>query len=102
MSNPKTEAASVSMGASWHHHHPERMEIVQPRVARNELPWGGWPNTPTLKGLHHSGITRPAVLARCTRLHLGPIGVLMTKPLPGIVRNITVSAPNELHRLIAK
>src|SRR5437016_13445999 len=22
------------------YHHPERMEITQPRVARNELPWG--------------------------------------------------------------
>src|SRR3974390_374172 len=26
-------------GASLHCHHPERMEIIQPRVARNELPW---------------------------------------------------------------
>src|SRR6266852_6060462 len=31
---------SMERGASRYHRHPERMEINQPRVARNELPWG--------------------------------------------------------------
>ena len=26
-------------GVSYQYHHPERMEITQPRVARHELPW---------------------------------------------------------------
>src|SRR5437762_94352 len=34
--------APVAAGAPCHYYHPERMEIVQPRVARNELPWDGW------------------------------------------------------------
>jgi len=39
--------------------HPERMEITQPRVARNELPWESAPKHPNperaLKGLHQAG-----------------------------------------------
>ena len=35
---------TLNLGASWHYHHPERMEIVQPRVARHELSWGDGPN----------------------------------------------------------
>src|SRR6266481_4743931 len=31
-------------GASCPNHHPERMGIIQPRVARDELPWGDRPN----------------------------------------------------------
>src|SRR5437868_5539070 len=37
-------AGAESTGASRHCHHPERMEITQPRVARNEPPWDGWSN----------------------------------------------------------
>src|SRR2546426_61054 len=33
-------------GASCWYHHPERMEITQPRVARNELPWDNGLNAP--------------------------------------------------------
>jgi hypothetical protein len=38
--------------------HPERMEIAQPRVARNELPWGrpAQRHRATLKELHRSGV----------------------------------------------
>ena len=32
-------------GASCLYHHPERMEITQPRVARHELPWEPAPKT---------------------------------------------------------
>ena len=35
-----------STGASGQRHHPERMEIIQPRVARNELPWENVPEHP--------------------------------------------------------
>src|SRR5258705_12083238 len=31
--------------ASRHYHHPERMEITQPKVARGELPWDKRSNT---------------------------------------------------------
>src|SRR5258706_16427237 len=33
------------LGASCWYHHPERMEITQPRVASSELPWDHRPNT---------------------------------------------------------
>ena len=39
--------------------HPERMEISQPRVARNELPWVRFPGEPTLKGLNPRGSIQP-------------------------------------------
>ena len=42
---------SPSEGASWHYHHPERMGIAQPRVARNELPWGSWSNVSYPEGV---------------------------------------------------
>src|SRR6266566_3386652 len=36
----------VALGFPRHYYHPERMEITKPRVARNELPWGGRSNVP--------------------------------------------------------
>ena len=52
-----TANVGVSLGSVLHFFddHPERMEISQPRVARNELPWGVKRRTlATLKGLHQS------------------------------------------------
>src|SRR6266446_2273929 len=54
-------------GASRRYQHPERMEITQPRVARNELPWDNSSNVPTLKGLHQCLSTRLVVRAGCDR-----------------------------------
>src|SRR2546426_7091135 len=52
-----TANVGVSHGSVLHFFddHPERMEISQPRVARNELPWGVKRRTlATLKGLQQS------------------------------------------------
>src|SRR5438445_3562767 len=68
--------AEVREGASRYHRHPERMEINQPRVARNELPWGMNHGMPaTLPGLHQprmAAVSRRARFVR--RWQLSPIG----------------------------
>ena len=51
-------------GAACQYHHPERMEITQTRVARNELPWVSGFNSPSLKGLILSDVGLVA-LSKC-------------------------------------
>src|SRR6266481_5063945 len=53
----KSEMRHLTAGASCQYHHPERMEIIQPRVVPpcGKLPWVIEPQTQsTLKGLHQS------------------------------------------------
>ena len=51
------------MSASCRYHHPEGMEIIQPRVARDELPWDNRSNAPY-----------PERVAAASRDSLGDVG----------------------------
>src|SRR6266481_2726239 len=42
----RTCETASAMGVFCRYHHPERMESIQPRVARDELPWADGSNAP--------------------------------------------------------